>query len=57
MENSHFVELVEVDLFVGNSLDIFGSEVRTKMYFSANYIEDIYATLPLEKLLAIRNTA
>ena len=49
------VELVDMELvLVGNSLDIFGSEIKTEMYFSVNYIEHIFALLSLEKLLAIR---
>ena len=57
MENYYFVKLVEVDLFIGDNLNIFSSKIRIKKYFFANDIDHIYVTLPLEKLLAIRNTA
>ena len=41
-------------VLVGNSLNIFGGKVKTKMYFFVNYIKHIFALLPLEKLLAIK---
>lgn len=45
-----------MDLFMGNSLDIFGSKTRTKIYFFANNIKDIYKILSFKKLLTIQNT-